>query len=101
MVPEPSSGDDLARVLFERAVAAEQAVHRVRPQDDVPALRSQVRALAREAGVRIRTGVVDGALVVVRADAAVWHETAARMRVLLTPAQEPPPDGDPGPLPSR
>ncbi|GMA87507.1 hypothetical protein GCM10025868_27570 [Angustibacter aerolatus] len=76
---------DLADRLLRAAVADEQVAHRLAPHDDVEAVRAQVRRLAREQHVRIRTGLVDGALVVARADAAVWHESAERMRAKATP----------------
>ena len=75
----------LAGTMLERAIVEQQAAHRIAPEDDVSAVREQVRRLARERGVRIRTGVVGDALVVVRADADVWHESAATMRRKLSP----------------
>ncbi|MGH1549650.1 hypothetical protein ACRAWB_10955 [Leifsonia poae] len=75
----------LAGTMLETAVAEQQAAHRIAPGDDVPAVRAEVRRLARERGVRIRTGIVGDALVVVRADAEVWHESTATMRRKLTP----------------
>ena len=77
----------LAVTMVETAIARQQAAHRIRPEDDVPAVRERVRRLARERGVRIRTGIVDDALVVVRADADVWHEPVATMRRKLTPPE--------------
>jgi hypothetical protein len=75
----------LASALLKTAVAEQQAAHRIAPGDDVAAVRQAVRRLARGRGVRIRTGVVGDALVVVRADADVWHEPVATMRRKLTP----------------
>lgn len=75
----------LAEQLFARAVRDEQTAHRVEPTDDVAAVRAEVRRLAREAGVHIRTGLLDDVLVVARADAALWHDSTAVMREKLTP----------------
>lgn len=75
----------LASRLLESARVHEQASHRIVPADDVEAVRAEVRRLAREADVRIRTGLVDGALVVVRADAGLWHEPTSVMKTKLRP----------------
>ncbi|MDN4613830.1 hypothetical protein P5G50_05130 [Leifsonia sp. F6_8S_P_1B] len=83
---------DLAAGLLDRAVADQQASHRVGAGIDVPAVRAEVRRLARERGVRIRTGIVGDALVVVRADADLWHEPVAVMREKLEPGEP----GEPG-----
>ncbi|QNE35225.1 hypothetical protein [Leifsonia shinshuensis] len=80
-----SNTERLASRLLESARVHEQASHRIAPTDDIEAVRAQIRRSAREAGIRIRTGIVDGALVVVRADAALWHEPTSVMRAKLTP----------------
>jgi hypothetical protein len=77
--------DDLAAELLRRAVDDEQVAHRIHPEDDVDGIRRRVRQLARERGIRIRTGMVDGALIVIRVDARVWNEPEAVMRAKLTP----------------
>lgn len=76
---------DLAGRLLEAARVNEQASHRIAPADDVESVRAEIRRLAREVDLRIRTGIVDGALVVVRADAALWHEPTSVMKTKLRP----------------
>jgi hypothetical protein len=76
---------DLATRLFARAVREEQASHRLHTGEDAAAIRQHVRRLARDAGVRIRTGLVEDSVVVIRADAALWDESAAVMRAKLQP----------------
>ena len=80
------STDDLAESLLDAAVDDEQVAHRIVPSDDVPSIRAAVRRLARSKGVMIRTAVIDGVLVVVRADAKVWTDTTAEMRRKLSPS---------------
>lgn len=75
----------LASRLLEAARVHEQASHRIEAADDIESVRAQIRRSAREAGIRIRTGIVDGALVVVRADAALWHEPTSVMKAKLRP----------------
>ena len=72
-----------AQALLEAAIETEQSSHRVQPGDDVAAIRRAVRELARTRGVHIRTGVVGDALVVIRADAQLWNESAAVMKEKL------------------
>ena len=78
----------LAHDLFRRAELEEQTAHRLDSGDDVEAVRQQVRRLARERGIGIRTAVMGDVLVVVRADAAIWAEPAATMREKLTPKND-------------
>jgi hypothetical protein len=80
-----SPAEQLSRRLFAGARDREQAAHRILPSDDVEAIRRDVRRLARAEGVHIRTGIVDDALVVIRADAELWTESAATMREKLRP----------------
>ncbi|RFA09735.1 hypothetical protein B7R54_11350 [Subtercola boreus] len=84
--------DDLARHLLDRAASDEQVAHRIRAGDDVPRLRAEIRRLARERGIRIRTSilgdVLGDVLVVVRADAAIWNDDIPTMRVKLLPVDE-------------
>lgn len=79
-----ASGDAaLADLLFRSAVADQQAAHRITGRDDVSAIRQEVRRRARTDGVRVRTGIVGGDLVVILADADLWAEPAAVMREKL------------------
>ena len=78
------STQNLARRLFETARQEEQTTQPLSEIDDVDAVRAEVRRLAREAGVQIRTGILEERLVVLRADARVWHEDTATMRAKLT-----------------
>ncbi|NYJ76508.1 hypothetical protein [Allobranchiibius huperziae] len=80
---------DLAEQLVHRALAKGQCAMRCDDSIDVEALRKAVRKLARERGVRIRTGMLDQALVVIRADAALWDQSAAVMREKLIAPSEP------------
>ena len=80
-----SSIRDLAARLFAEAQTTGQVAHRVQPGEDVREVRALVRRMARDQGVRIRTGMIDDALVVVRADAALWDESSRTMREKLTP----------------
>ena len=75
----------LASRLLEAARVHEQASHRIAPTDDIASVRAAIRRSARQAGIRIRTGIVDGALVVVRADAALWREPVPVMKAKLRP----------------
>ena len=77
--------EGLAEALLAAAIAEEQGVRRVADDADAAAVRARVRVLARERGARIRTARLEGTVVVVRTDAAVWHEDAATMRRKLTP----------------
>ncbi|WP_025155811.1 hypothetical protein [Leifsonia aquatica] len=76
---------DLAASLLRRAEADQHAAHRLGGADDVSAIRREVRRRARANGTRIRTGIVDGTLVVILADADLWAESAAVMREKLRP----------------
>jgi hypothetical protein len=75
----------LAQELLDEALRDEQAARRTDAQTDVAAVRAEVRRLARARGVRIRTGMVDDAIVVILADARLWKESAGVMREKLTP----------------
>jgi hypothetical protein len=80
------NGDEtLAARLLTDAETDEQVAYRLGAHDDADALRAGIRSLARSRGTRIRTAVMDGVLVVVLADAAIWSEPAAVMRRKLTP----------------
>ncbi|MEH3154623.1 MAG: hypothetical protein PGN29_04515 [Gordonia paraffinivorans] len=81
--------DAVSAALLRTAIRDQQASRRMDPGDPVAELRATVRALARAGGVRIRTGMVDDVLVVVRADADVWHESASQMREKLVPPRPP------------
>ena len=80
------NASDLARQLFELALANEQAAYRIRTYDDVAEARSVIRAMARKNGIRIRTAVMGDVLVVVRAEAAIWTESTQTMKDKLTPS---------------
>lgn len=66
--------------LVELASSRGQAVLRYDNTTPLDQLRSKVREVARSQDVQIRTGVVDGVLTVVRADADLWREPVAEMR---------------------
>jgi hypothetical protein len=87
--------DDLARVLLDRAVSAEQVAYRIQTGDDVPQLRRAIRKLAHAQAVPIRTAVIADVLAVVLNDAAIWTEPTATMKAKLTPASEPRPGQSP------
>lgn len=70
----------IAVQLVELASTRGQAVLRCDSTTPLDQLRSKVREVAGSQGVRIRTGVVDGVLTVVRADADLWHDPVAEMR---------------------
>lgn len=81
-------GDEAERLasrLLDRAREREQSAHLLGEDDDPELIRREVRRLARARGMRIRTGLVDGTLVVIRADAALWNESTAVMREKLRP----------------
>jgi hypothetical protein len=48
-------------------------------------VRADLRSLARDAGVRIRTARMESTVVIARLDAAIWQDDAATMRRKLTP----------------
>ncbi|MFI8634073.1 hypothetical protein ACIGEP_15925 [Microbacterium sp. NPDC077663] len=75
----------LARTLLDIAIRDEQVAHRITADVDVPAVRGEIRRLARQEGVRIRTALMNDVLVVVRANAKVWTDTQEMMRHKLTP----------------
>lgn len=76
---------DLAHELWTQCLAEEQSARRVTCETEADEIRAQVRRLAREAGVRIRTACMGDSVVVVRLDARVWNDDAATMRRKLTP----------------
>lgn len=84
-----TTADDLAQALFARAQQEGQAVVRCGPETPDDDVRARVRALARAAGVKVRTGIVDGAVVVARTDAGLWTDDAATMRAKLAAPSEP------------
>ena len=53
---------DLAHALFERAASHGQAVVRCDASIPVDQVRAKIRALARDAAVSVRTGMVDDVL---------------------------------------
>lgn len=78
-----ASADDLAHALFARAQAHGQAVVRCDASVSVDRVRARVRALARDAAVPVRTGMIGDVLAVARADAALWSDDTATMRTKL------------------
>jgi hypothetical protein len=78
----------LAAQLLAECREREQSARTVTDDGDAAAVREEVRRLAAAAGLRIRTARMGSAVVVVRLDAAVWHEDTATMRRKLSP-----PDG--------
>lgn len=76
---------DLAERMFESCARDQQCARRVPDDVEAEALRARLRVLAREQGLRIRTARIEDAVVVVLADADVWHEDAATMRRKLAP----------------
>ena len=75
----------LTHELWTQCLAEEQSVRRVTSEKEANETRAQVRRLAREAGVRIRTARMGDTVVVVRLDARIWKDDAATMRRKLTP----------------
>ena len=75
----------LAHELWTQCLAEEQSVRRVTREKEANETRAQVRRLAREAGVRIRTARMGDTVVVVRLDARIWKDDVATMRRKLTP----------------
>ncbi len=71
--------------MLRAAVRDEQCVRRIESEDDATRVRLELRRLARRDGVHMRTARIGDTVVVVRLDAAVWHEDAATMRRKLSP----------------
>lgn len=74
----------IALALWQGARDEEQAARRLPPGVDAAGVRRRVRDLAREAGVRIRTSLMDDVVVAVPADVAISTDDQA-MRAKLTP----------------
>lgn len=81
--------DGIAAELVDVARESGQAVLRCDESTPIELLRAAVRTVAAEQDVRIRTGLVDGVLAVVRANADLWHDSAPEMREKLMPPAEP------------
>ncbi len=77
--------DDVATALFEECAREGQAALTVPGEADADRIRERLRALATEHGIRIRTSWTDGAVLVIRLDAALWQQDAATRRAKLTP----------------
>lgn len=75
----------LAERMLESCARDQQCARRVPDDAEADALRVRLRVLARDRGIRIRTARLDDAVVVVLADADVWHEDGATMRRKLAP----------------
>ena len=80
---------EIAEALLVRAVDCGQAVVRCDATTPVTELRATIRRLARQRGVRIRTGMVADVLAVVTLDAQLWHDSTADMRTKLSAPPEP------------
>ncbi|WP_375399377.1 hypothetical protein [uncultured Amnibacterium sp.] len=76
----------LAAAMLAETIEQQQSVRRVRSDEDASVVRKTARQLAREQGVRIRTARLVDTVVVVRADAAIWTDDTATMRMKLTPS---------------
>lgn len=77
--------DDVAVTMWLECLTIGQAARRVDPAAS-PALRDALRRAAREAGLRVRTAVLDDDVVVVaRTDATPWDDDTVTMRRELTP----------------
>ncbi|GAA4266674.1 hypothetical protein [Frondihabitans peucedani] len=70
----------LAGRLVDRAQERGQAVLRCDTTTPVEQLRHQVRRIAAERRVQIRTGMIDDVFAVVLADAGPWDEPVSIMR---------------------
>jgi hypothetical protein len=64
-----------------------QAARRVPSDDDAATVRADLRSLAKDAGVRIRTARMESTVVIARLDAAIWQDDAATMRRKLPPTR--------------
>lgn len=76
--------EQLAATMWATARAEEQCARLVRDDRLASEVRSRVRQLAREDGIRIRTARMGDSVVIVRLDAQVWNQDAATMRQKLT-----------------
>jgi hypothetical protein len=84
--PEGVDTAALAAEMFAACLAEGQAARRVPSDDDVATVRADLRNLAKDAGVRIRTARMDSTVVIARLDAAIWQDDVATMRRKLTPS---------------
>lgn len=75
--------DVIAADMWRTARSTEQCTRSVADDELAARVRAEVRALAATDGIGVRTARIDGAVVVVRVDAAVWSEDAATMRAKL------------------
>lgn len=78
-----ASTDDLARALVDRARDRGQAVVRCDATIPVDEVRARVRSLARDAGMPVRTAMIDDVLAVARVDAELWSDDTPTMRAKL------------------
>lgn len=79
-----ASIDELAGALLAGAQARGQAVVRCDASIPVDELRAKVRTRARDAGLPVRTGMIDDVLAVARTDAELWTDDTSTMRAKLT-----------------
>jgi hypothetical protein len=80
--------DDVATAAMVRVVDRGQVAMRTDASTPVRELRGAIRRIAREAGIGVRTGMLEDVLVIARVDAAPWDEPSRVMRdKLIAPAQ--------------
>ena len=85
MDAKTDDAQQLADAMFAETVAAGQSARTVADDTRADEVREALRALGREAGVRLRTARMDDLVVVARLDAAIWSDDTATMRAKLAP----------------
>lgn len=76
----------LAAELLAACIEDGQAARRVPIDAEAEQVRAELRRLARQDGLRVRTARMGDTVVVARTDAALWDDDAATMRRKLSPA---------------
>jgi|GEM_PF-1998758 len=72
--------NEVASQMLNECVAAGQSTCSVDPSD-VGALRAELRRLAKDMGLKVRTADLgDGLVAIVRVNAAIWNDDTATMR---------------------
>ncbi|MEN0084650.1 MAG: hypothetical protein AAGC66_07770 [Leifsonia sp.] len=79
----------IAAELLDRAVHDQQAVMRCDLSTPIEAIRAEVRRLARDRSIAIRTGMIGEVLAVVKADASLWSQPVSTMRAKLAAPSTP------------
>lgn len=69
--------DELAQSMFARCAAEGQAAVDIADRHEAEALRAELRRLAREFDLHVRTVAVDGRVVMTRGDDMPWDGTDA------------------------